>query len=230
MKKIIISLIAILIMIPAFCFAIEGKAVGVSDGDTITILTQEKQQIKVRLYGIDCPESHQDYGQKAKQFTSGLVFGKTVDLETVDQDRYGRSVGVVKVEGKTLNEELLKNGFAWFYGQYCKRPECGQWKQYEEQARSSNTGLWAGKDPVAPWDFRHGNKAGQERKEDLNTSSSPAKAVSPAGDMVYHGNIKSHVFHAPGCKHYDCQNCTESFSSKDEALKAGYRPCGNCKP
>lgn len=224
MKKIIMVLVVL--FFPVFCFALDGKVVGVSDGDTVTVLSIDKQQIKVRLYGVDCPEKAQDYGQKAKQFTSDLVFGKIVDLEKVDQDRYGRTVGIVKAGGKVLNEELLKNGFAWQYSQYCKRPECSQWKQYEEQARSSKAGLWAGKDPIAPWSFRHGDKAGQ--KESQTQVSSSTSASSSAGNGQFHGNINSHIFHAPGCKNYDCKNCTESFSSRDEALKAGYKPCSGC--
>lgn len=230
MKRIITTILSFFVLIPATCFALDGRVVGVSDGDTVTILTQEKQQIKVRLYGVDCPESHQDYGQRAKQFTSDMVFGKTVDLETIDQDKYGRSVGIIRTDGRILNEELLKNGFAWHYAQYCKRPECGLWKQFEEQAKSTNTGLWAVKNPVAPWDFRHGNNAIQEKKENSGLPDTTSKAFSPAGSIVYHGNAKSHVFHAPGCRYYDCGNCFVKLSSRDEALKGGYRPCGICRP
>ena len=74
---------------------ITGKVVSISDGDTITVLDSSKTQHKIRLWGIDRPESHQDFGAKAKQFTSDLVFGKTVQVITEDTDRYGRTVGTV---------------------------------------------------------------------------------------------------------------------------------------
>jgi micrococcal nuclease len=64
--------------------AITGKVVGISDGDTITILDSTNTQQKIRLLGIDCPESHQDFGTQAKQITSEMVFGKTVQVITED--------------------------------------------------------------------------------------------------------------------------------------------------
>ncbi|WP_027358057.1 thermonuclease family protein [Desulforegula conservatrix] len=223
MKRILTtSWLLLLIFISSPVFALEGKVVGISDGDTVTVLTPEKQQIKVRLYGVDCPESHQDYGQKAKQFTSDLVFSKTVDLEKIDTDRYGRTVGVIKVGNTVLNEELLKNGFAWYYGQYCKKPFCSQWQQLESQAKSKKAGLWAGNSPVAPWDFRKNKRAGDESSDKAQSNQQIA-----AG---FNGNTKSMVFHQASCKNYDCKNCSEHFASRDEAIKAGYKPCGVCKP
>lgn len=90
-----------------------GKVIGVSDGDTIKVLTSDKTQIKVRLYGIDCPEKNQAFGTKAKQFTSELCFKKTVEVKQVDVDRYGRIIGEIFLpDGKSLNKELVRNGFA----------------------------------------------------------------------------------------------------------------------
>jgi micrococcal nuclease len=76
----------------------QGKVIGVSDGDTITVMHNGKGE-KIRLYGVDCPEKAQDFGQKAKQFSSDMVFGKTVDVESVVADKYGRTVGIVRIEG-----------------------------------------------------------------------------------------------------------------------------------
>jgi endonuclease YncB( thermonuclease family) len=94
---------------PIHASAWQGKVVGVSDGDTITVMHDGKGE-KIRLYGIDCPEKDQDYGQKAKQFTSNMVFGKTVDVKPIDQDRYGRTVGIVVFDGVNLNVELIRSG------------------------------------------------------------------------------------------------------------------------
>jgi endonuclease YncB( thermonuclease family) len=85
--------------------AITGKVIGVSDGDTITVLDEQKRQHKIRLDGIDAPESNQDYGSRAKQSLSDLVFGKTVTVTSAKRDRYGRIVGQVLCDGKSANIE-----------------------------------------------------------------------------------------------------------------------------
>jgi len=93
-----ISLLVILAPFVSGCFATEitGKVVAIADGDTITVL-QNKTQYKIRLYGIDTPEKAQDFGRRAKQFTSDLVYGKHVKVVQEDIDRYGRIVGMVYV-------------------------------------------------------------------------------------------------------------------------------------
>ncbi len=198
---------------------ISGKVVSVTDGDTITVLDSSNTQHKIRIYGVDCPESHQDYGQKAKQFTSDLVFGKTVEVKAMDTDRYGRTVGIVIVDGKCLNEELVKNGMAWFYGQYCKASFCSKWKQYQEEARSRKIGLWEMENPIHPWEFR---------RKSTKTNTTQPTTTHPAG--AYHGNSKSMVFHSPKCKFYDCKNCTTVFTDRDQAIKLEFKSCGECKP
>jgi len=105
------------------------------------------------------PETHQDYGQKAKRFTSDHVFGKVVDVKPMDIDRYGRTVGLVSVDGKSLNEELVLAGMAWVYTQYCKEPFCSKWSRNQEEARSAKIGLWSISNPTPPWEFRHPTKS-----------------------------------------------------------------------
>ncbi len=80
-----------------------GRVVGVTDGDTITVLHKGKGE-RIQLHGIDCPEKRQAFGKRAKQFTSTLVFGKTVTVHVLDRDRYGRTVGEVLAVGWTLTE------------------------------------------------------------------------------------------------------------------------------
>jgi micrococcal nuclease len=80
-----------LLLIPTSSPAWQGKLVGVTDGDTIQVLHNGKAE-KVRLYGIDCPEKRQDFGTRARQFISEMVFGKTVEVESIDTDRDGRTV------------------------------------------------------------------------------------------------------------------------------------------
>ncbi len=137
---------------------ITGKVVGISDGDTLTILTREREQVKVRLHGIDAPESKQAFGTRAKQELSLLAFGKEARVEVVEKDRYGRSVGRVFVGAVDVNLELVRRGFAWWYRSYAKKDR--GLAAAELEAKNAGRGLWGEKSPVAPWNFRKsGDKA-----------------------------------------------------------------------
>ncbi|WP_028314057.1 thermonuclease family protein [Desulfatibacillum aliphaticivorans] len=194
----------------------EGKVVGVSDGDTIKVLDHGKM-VKIRIYGVDAPEKKQAFGVKAREFTQSLVAGKIVRVEPQDTDRYGRIVGMVyTLDGRCLNEEIVKAGFAWVYNQYCKQDFCPDWRSFQASAKAGRMGLWADPEPMAPWDYRRSGK------------KLVASKTAPAG--AYSGNVKSGVFHAPGCKYHDCKNCTVSFPNRNAAIQAGYRPCGLCNP
>lgn len=129
-----------------------GKVVGISDGDTFTLLTQDNAQLKVRLYGIDTPESKQPFGTVAKQYLSQLIFGKKVYYEVKDIDRYKRTVAVVFTQnGLNVNEEMIKAGYAWHYKQYDKNPD---WDHLEKEARLKKAGLWVDKRALPPWEYR----------------------------------------------------------------------------
>jgi micrococcal nuclease len=117
-----------------------GKVIGVTGGDTITVL-HDGQPEKIRLYGIDCPEKRQAFGTRAKQATSALTFAKVVEVEPVDVDRYGRTVAFVTVGNTLVNEELIRQGLAWVFTRYCDRPICEGWKKLEEEAREARRGL-----------------------------------------------------------------------------------------
>ncbi len=129
-----------------------GRVVGVADGDTITVLYNGKAE-RIRLHGIDCPEKRQAFGNRAKQFTSTLVFGNTVTVQVVDRDRYGRTVGVVLLpDGRSLNRELVRAGFAWWYWRYT--PDGETLAQLEREARGAKRGLWGDPHAVPPWEWR----------------------------------------------------------------------------
>jgi micrococcal nuclease len=128
-----------------------GKCVGISDGDTIRVM-HGRREIKIRLYGIDCPEMGQDFGAKARRFTSEMVFEKIVTIEEMDYDQYGRLVGWVRVDGESLNKELLKAGLAWWYTYYAPRDI--ELKELEAKAREAKIGLWSHPNPIPPWEFR----------------------------------------------------------------------------
>jgi endonuclease YncB( thermonuclease family) len=107
---------------------------------------------KIRLCGIDCPERRQDFGTKARKFTSRMVFGKVVGVEPVDRDRYGRTVAWVSLNGKSLNKELLRAGLAWWFRWYA--PDRVDLARLEKESRAAKVGLWSMPNPVPPWGFR----------------------------------------------------------------------------
>lgn len=131
---------------------ITGIAVAVADGDTFTLLTPEKKQIKVRLYGIDCPEKRQDFGAAARRFLSNAIFQKPLQIQVKGTDRYGRMLAVVYTgEEKSVNEALLAAGMAWHYKEYDKNPH---WRALEAEARNKKIGIWSQPHPIYPADFR----------------------------------------------------------------------------
>ncbi len=140
-----------------------GRVVGIADGDTITVLDANRQQHKIRLAGIDAPEKAQPFGDRSKQSLSTLVFDKQVVVESNKQDRYGRTVGKVLINGSDSNLAQVKAGMAWWYRDYAKEQSAVDrrlYEQAEQQAQVQRVGLWADKNPTPPWDFRHAKTGG----------------------------------------------------------------------
>jgi micrococcal nuclease len=132
-------------------FPFTGKVVAVLDGDTIEVLHNGKAE-RIRLNGVDCPEKKQAFGQKAKQFTSSLVFGRTVVVVPIDKDRYKRLVGdVVLPDGVNLSYELVKAGLAWWYRKYSDDVILAV---LELEAQLERRGLWTDPHPIPPWEWR----------------------------------------------------------------------------
>ncbi len=136
---------------------IDGRVVGVSDGDTITVLDSFKTLHKIRLAGIDAPESKQAFGHASKKHLSDQVFDREVTLECGKTDKYRRRVCVVIVNGKDANLAQVTAGLAWWYRKYQKEQTARQRTDYEAAenvAKAARIGLWRDTDPVAPWDWR----------------------------------------------------------------------------
>ena len=138
------------------------KVVGITDGDTFTGLTDSKQQIKIRIYGIDAPEKNQAFGTRSKQYLANLIFGKQVRItpQLTKKGRPKRSwdrfvAWVYTSDGKDVSAEMLKAGMAWRFKKYDSTPE---YAKYEAEARKARIGLWIDKKPVAPWNFRRKKK------------------------------------------------------------------------
>ena len=119
--SLVIVILVIILALPAFTAAFTGLVVGVVDGDTIDVLHNGKAE-RVRLYGIDCPEKKQPFGRKAKEATSGLAYRKIVVVMVNSHDRYGRTIGkVILPNGKSLNSELVRASYAWWYRRYAPK-------------------------------------------------------------------------------------------------------------
>lgn len=166
----------ILLFVPSLCHCWPAQIVSVSDGDTLTVLHDGRQE-KIRLYGVDSPEKDQEYGQKAKEIAKILTTGRNVDVTTMAKDHYGRTVGLVSVDGQSLNEMLIQNGFAWVYRQYCKERFCSAWLGLEERARQQKKGLWAGSNIVPPWEWRHQPTTAKKSTDGDPVSSRPNPTI-----------------------------------------------------
>lgn len=144
--------IAIIILCYLSLLAYPAKVIKISDGDTITILTQQRKQIKVRFYGIDAPELKQPYGKKSKQFLANLIAGEVVEVDENGKDKYKRTIGTIYLDGTDINAQIVANGYAWAYRKFSKK-----YTAQESKAKSQKLGLWRDKEPIPPWEWRREN-------------------------------------------------------------------------
>ena len=141
----------------AHAHTIEGRIVGVHDGDSITLLGADNRQHKIRLDGIDAPELGQPFGRASKQHLAELVANRMAVAECHKADRYGREVCRVLIGGADAGLAQIRAGMAWYFRRYAKELPPDRRQQYggmEAQAQAERRGLWADADPVAPWDWR----------------------------------------------------------------------------
>ena len=137
------------------------QAVKVSDGDTLNVQKVENgkfvgEVMKIRMFGIDAPEKTQDYGSESRQALEKLVTGKNLSVEVKNKDRYGRTVAVIYVNGKNINEEMVKTGNAWWYKEYAKNDT--QFGEYQQNAKQKKLGLFSRKGYIEPWIYRRNKK------------------------------------------------------------------------
>jgi endonuclease YncB( thermonuclease family) len=148
--------LSICVVAPAAAETLRGTVVGVSDGDTLTLLTTDQRQVRIRLAEIDAPEIHgQPYGQAAKAALSRLAYRGPASADIASIDQYGRSVAIVEVAGVNVNAAMVRQGFAWAYLRYQTDPA---YSCLEADARYRKLGLWSdeGTPSVPPWQFRRG--------------------------------------------------------------------------
>ena len=133
------------------------RIVKIADGDTLTALSEQKRQLKCRLYGIDAPEKRQAFGQASKMSLAQLAFGRSAQIDIVGRDRYGRAICRVAVAGVDVNREQIARGMAWMYRQYA---DDRSYSDAESVAQARRIGIWIEAQPVPPWAFR---KSGRNR-------------------------------------------------------------------
>ena len=140
---------------------LNGTVVGISDGDTITVLDKLSKEHKVRLMGIDAPEKPQAFGNKAKQTLLNYIYKKEVSVEYKKLDKYKRIVGKVTVDGQDICLQLILDGMAWHYTEYDKeqsKTDRDLYREAETSARSGMIGLWSDGESVKPSIFRLNRK------------------------------------------------------------------------
>lgn len=166
-KLLALTILTLFFMAPWSVIAesFSGEVVDVLDGDTIMVM-HESTPIKVKLIGIDAPETKQPYGAESKQMLAELIAGETVVVAFLERDKYKRTIGKVIFKGQDVSYLQIQHGMAWFYKQHQKTQDPEDRLMYahtEKLARKLKIGLWADKWPQAPWAFR--KKAEAQRKK-----------------------------------------------------------------
>lgn len=204
---------ALVLSINVHAAIIVGRCIRVTDGDTITILLGNNSREQIRFYGIDSPESGQDFGNVSKKELSRLVYNKQVRVDAEGRDRYGRIIGKVYVDNIYVNREMVRLGAAWYYPRYT--PNEPDLAQAQHEAKSARRGLWGQNAPLEPWEWRKLNREGGTRRV-----SSEAETASTSGRYWV---SKSGKIHNPSCRYYGSSN-SGTYTDKPEGVNC--RACG----
>lgn len=134
----------------------QGRVVAITDGDTVKVLTDTNDEVKIRIYGIDAPEKKQKYGPQSKQALSNLVYNKTVLVTPISIDIYGRLIAKVTSENIDIGSSMVCSGNAWWYCEYARRDS--ELARCQRHAKMMKSGLWSEENPIPPWEFRKAKK------------------------------------------------------------------------
>ena len=146
---------------PRFPKHLRGRIVHVYDGDTVCLSTLFRKH-KLRLAGMDAPESAQPYGEESRRKLEELVLNRTVNVLVLDIDIYGRYVSQIHCSGTDISLEMIRSGMAWPYSRFFNRLNAETRRFYESaayEARQRRKGLWADKRAVAPWIWRREHRS-----------------------------------------------------------------------
>lgn len=152
-----VVLCSALAMSTAGAETLSGFVIHVSDGDTVTALLPNKESIRIRMAGIDAPESKQDFGRRSRQLMSRLVKNRDVQIHVVDRDKYGRYVARLETSDGDVGIVMLEQGLARVYLKYVRnlsRDYQAAYMHAESQARSEGLGLWSDPRQIPPWEWR----------------------------------------------------------------------------
>ena len=135
---------------------VAGTVFHVSDGDTVDLRMVDGREVRLRFYGVDAPESAQNFGGEARKYVSGRLLSKSVEVLMRYDDQYGRSVSTIYLNGKDFSLELLENGYVWHYIQYC---DDMAYANAQDRAKKAGKGLWGdavgrGEEAIPPWTYR----------------------------------------------------------------------------
>lgn len=150
MKRTLLASCLWLVGVVSFAEELKGKVIAVLDGNTLEILADDNYTYKIMLYGIDCPELEQNFGEAARQLAEKIFMNKEVSVTLMGKDRWGTRLGIIWVKGNDPRKQMLSEGLAWTAE---RNPEADL-EQVKEQAREKRLGLWSEEEPVAPWVFR----------------------------------------------------------------------------
>jgi len=168
--RIPVVIFTLLLLLTTDVFAgqtVVGMVRNVYDGDTVLMTTKEQSKLKVRLYGIDAPETgrpEQPYARVARRTLMYKIMGREVTAEIIDSDKYNRAVAIIRYQGRGINREMVSEGMAWAYRQYLQGPYVSQYINSEEWARSRHKGLWRTPNPQPPWEWRKTHNNGGRHK------------------------------------------------------------------
>jgi len=165
-----------------------GLVVAISDGDTLTLLDDQKRQVKIRLAEIDAPEKKQPFGTRSRQSLGELCHEKRAEVRVTDRDRYGRTVGRVSCAGVDANAEQVRRGMAWVYDQYAHDQNLFT---LQREAQDKRRGLWADAHPVRPSDWRRGSPASNEQTGVVPASFNTSPTATPASEEFTCGSKRT---------------------------------------
>jgi len=174
--------IILLLICPILLFSqtFTAKVIRVVDGDSVNVLRiSDKEELRLRLYGIDAPETKQPYGRESKDALKGLLGPNTViSVKVLDKDRYDRLICELHLDNKdiSVNEWMVSKGNAWHYVKYASDDMA--LKQAEENARNNKLGLWTIIDPTPPWEYRKNKKAKKNDSKFIDTLFRYLKFIS----------------------------------------------------
>lgn len=154
----VLVLFLLLLPLPLGAQSFTGQVVGVEEGDVLEILW-ETEVVRVQLYGIDTPEIEQPFGREAIHYVSERVLRDTVVVTVKEKEGDNRLSGIVETaDGSSLNDDLLREGLAWWHNR--KAPDAAHLQTLEQRAQRENRGIWSQYHPIAPWEWRAGRRSG----------------------------------------------------------------------